>query len=79
RAREVADQAILQEANILAESKVKVELEALAAYSPQFLITYLKDCQEQMPWVLHHDSVAKSTPYARKSGSAFVFEEDDDE
>uniref|UniRef100_A0AC35EVP6 Spo11/DNA topoisomerase VI subunit A N-terminal domain-containing protein n=1 Tax=Panagrolaimus sp. PS1159 TaxID=55785 RepID=A0AC35EVP6_9BILA len=77
RAREVGDQSILHEANVLADSKVKVELEALVAYSPQFLITYLRDCQQQMPWILHHDSIAKSTPFARKSGPGFIFEEDD--
>ncbi|KAE9555817.1 hypothetical protein FO519_001031 [Halicephalobus sp. NKZ332] len=67
RALELGDQTLFAEASLIAERKVKVELEALVAHSPHFLIQYLRDCQRRMPWILASEDVPKSTPMPRKS------------
>uniref|UniRef100_A0AC34RCK7 Spo11/DNA topoisomerase VI subunit A N-terminal domain-containing protein n=1 Tax=Panagrolaimus sp. JU765 TaxID=591449 RepID=A0AC34RCK7_9BILA len=46
RALEIGDKALYNEACLMAENEVKVELEALISHSPQFLIQYLKDCEK---------------------------------
>uniref|UniRef100_A0A7E4ZZ65 DNA topoisomerase (ATP-hydrolyzing) n=1 Tax=Panagrellus redivivus TaxID=6233 RepID=A0A7E4ZZ65_PANRE len=66
RSKEVGDTSMLYEAETLAQCREKVELEALHAHSPHFIIDYLLQRQNEFPMILNFDVIEKSTPALAK-------------